>query len=319
MKNKYTFLDLCGEVLSNELTPLTPDDIWKKAVEAGLDQKIGSTGKTPSATIGARLYVDIRDNGEKSKFVQVSKRPALFMLRGYEVKKADIEKAVEKEEIAAEKSTSTFNERDLHPLLVKYVNTNQHFRCYTKTIFHENSTKRAKGFNQWLHPDLVGVYYSFNDYEDETTNLQKSLNVNSVKLFSFEMKKELTLGNLRECFFQAVSNSSWANEGYLVSLKIDEDLEFRTELQRLSNSFGIGIIKLDAANIEDSEIICPARYREIIDWDTLNRLAEDSPDFKTFVTNVNDSITIKKANQNEYDEVFDDEKYEKHIKDKKII
>ena len=177
---------------------MTPDGIWAKAIESGLDKQIGSTGKTPTATIGARLYVDIRDNGEESKFVQVSKRPPLFMLRGSEVKKADIDKAVEKQENDEKRTTSTFHERDLHPLLVKYVNTNQHFRCYTKTIFHENSTKKTKGFNEWLHPDLVGVYYPFNDYEEETTNLQQSLNVNSVKLFSFEMKKELTLGNLRE-------------------------------------------------------------------------------------------------------------------------
>ena len=319
MKNKYTFSDLCYDVLAKENAPLTPDAIWKKAVEIGLDKQLGTTGKTPSASIGARLYVDIRDNGEESKFVQVSKRPALFMLRGNDLKKADIEKAVEKQEIAAEKITSTYNERDLHPLLVKYVNANQHFKCYTKTIFHENSAKKIQGFNKWLHPDLVGVYYPFNDYETSTTNLQKSLYVNSIKMFSFEMKKELNFAHLREYFFQAVSNSSWANEGYLVALKIDEDPEFQTELQRLSNSFGIGIIKLDAENIEDSEIICPARYREIIDWDTLNRLVEDSPDFKTFITNVNDSITIKKAKKNEYDEILDDEKYEKHIKDKKIV
>jgi hypothetical protein len=31
------------------------------------------------------------------------------------------------------------------------------------------------------------------------------------------MKKELNFSNLRESYFQAVSNSSWANEGYLVT------------------------------------------------------------------------------------------------------
>ncbi len=319
MKTKYTFLNLCEDVFLQTNKPMTPDGIWAKAIESGLDKQIGSTGKTPTATIGARLYVDIRDNGEESKFVQVSKRPPLFMLRGSEVKKADIDKAVEKQENDEKRSTSTFHERDLHPLLVKYVNTNQHFRCYTKTIFHENSTKKTKGFNEWLHPDLVGVYYPFNDYEEETTNLQQSLNVNSVKLFSFEMKKELTLGNLRECFFQAVSNSSWANEGYLVTLKIAEAPDFRNEIQRLSNSFGIGIIQLNAENIEDSEIICPARSRDIIDWDTLNRLTVESPDFKHFITDIKNGIVIKKDNKNDYDEVLDDEKYEKHIKDKKII
>ena len=319
MKTKYTFLNLCEDVFLQTNKPMTPNEIWDKAKEIGLDNKIGTTGKTPTATIGARLYVDIRDNGENSKFEQVSKRPAMFILRGLDIKKSDIEKAIEKQETADTKTTSNFNERDLHPLLVKYVNENQHFKCYTKTIFHEKSAKKAKGVNEWLHPDLVGVYYPFDDYKPETTNLQKSLNVNSIKLFSFEMKKELNFVHLREYFFQAVSNSSWANEGYLVALKIDEDPDFRNELQRLSNAFGIGIIQLDAKNIEDSEILCPARTHDLIDWDTLNRLAEDSPDFKTFISNVNDSITIKKAKKNEYDEVLDDDDLDKHIKDKKII
>jgi len=73
MKSKYTFLDLCKEVLTQSNKPMTPNEIWDFAKQIGLDEKIGSTGKTPSATIGARLYVDIRDNGEESKILPISK------------------------------------------------------------------------------------------------------------------------------------------------------------------------------------------------------------------------------------------------------
>lgn len=124
--------------------------------------------------------------------------------------------------------------------------------------------------------------------------------------------------NLRQCFFQAVSNSSWANEGYLVCLRIDEDLEFRNELQRLSNAFGIGIIKLNAENINESEIICSARFNENLDWDTLDRLAEDSPDFKKFLNDLMDDNALGKVKSN-YDKVIPDEKYENYIREKKII
>lgn len=93
---------LCEEIIALAKQPMSPDEIWQKAKNQVLDKQLGTTGKTPSASIGARLYVDIRDNVEESKFVQVSKRPALFMLRGNDLKKADIEKAVEKQEIAAE-------------------------------------------------------------------------------------------------------------------------------------------------------------------------------------------------------------------------
>jgi hypothetical protein len=123
---------------------------------------------------------------------------------------------------------------------------------------------------------------------------------------------------LRQYFFQAVSNSSWANEGYLVCLKIDEDLEFKNELQRLTNAFGIGVIKLSAENINESEIICTARYNENIDWETLDRLVEDSPDFKKFLTDLMEDNALGKVKSN-YDKVIDDDEYVKYLKKKNII
>ena len=319
MQKQYTFFDLIKDVFEELKTPLSPDEIWEKAIELGFDKKLGSSGKTPSATVGARLYVDVKENGEKSTFVQVSKHPSRFILRGT-LKTEEIESKIEKtEEIEIKKNNeSNYNERDLHPLLVKYVKENAHFHCYTKTIYQENSVRKVKGANEWLHPDLVGVYFPFGDYSTETTKLQKSMNVNAIKLFSFEMKKHLDYSNLRQCFFQAVSNSSWANEGYLVCLRINNDSDFRNELQRLSNAFGIGIIKLNANDIHDSEIVCPARYNENIDWDTLDRLSEDSPDFRKFISDLTEDIALGKVKSN-YDKVISDEKFESYLKDKKII
>ena len=319
MQKQYTFFDLIKDVFEELKTPLSPDEIWEKAIELGFDKKLGSSGKTPSATVGARLYVDVKENGEKSTFVQVSKHPSRFILRGT-LKTEEIESKIEKtEEIEIKKNNeSNYNERDFHPLLVKYVKENAHFHCYTKTIFQENSVRKVKGANEWLHPDLVGVYFPFGDYSTETTKLQKSMNVNAIKLFSFEMKKHLDYSNLRQCFFQAVSNSSWANEGYLVCLRINNDSDFRNELQRLSNAFGIGIIKLNANDIHDSEIVCPARYNENIDWDTLDRLSEDSTDFRKFISDLTEDIALGKVKSN-YDKVISDEKFESYLKDKKII
>ena len=148
--------------------------------------------------------------------------------------------------------------------------------------------------------------------------LQTSLNVNSIKLFSFEMKKNIDYSNLRQYFFQAVSNSSWANEGYLVCLKIDEDPNFRNELQRLSNAFGIGIIKLNPESISESEIICNARYNENIDWDTLERLSEDNPDFNKFISDLTEDIALGKV-KSTYDKVITDDKFENYLKEKSII
>jgi hypothetical protein len=50
-----------------------------------------------------------------------------------------------------------------------------------------------------------------------------------------------------------------------------EDGEFEEELQRLSNSFGIGLIKLDLNDPDSSEVIFPAKRKENIDWETVNK------------------------------------------------
>ena len=67
----------------------------------------------------------------------------------------------------------------------------------------------------------------------------------SIKIYSFELKRKVMLSNLREVFFQTVSNSSWANESYLVTAELSNDEDLMIELKRLSTSFGIGVIKLD--------------------------------------------------------------------------
>jgi hypothetical protein len=320
MDAQYTFNDLTLEVLQKTGIPMSSQEIWEKAVELKLDQKIGSTGKTPWATIGARIYTNIKEAQTSSTYVQVSKRPTKFTLRSLYVNPTQTESIIQQQVKKMEEvvGKAKFHERDLHPLLVKYVFTEPHFNCYTKTIFHENSTKKIKGANEWLHPDLVGVYFPFNDYSAETRDLQSYLNVSSIKLFAFEIKIQLGFSNLRQSFFQAVSNASWANEGYLVCLKIDEDPDFKNEIQRLSNSFGIGIIKLNVESINESEVLFPTKYKEAIDWDTVNRLAEDSPDFRKFISYLTEDIKLSKIKSN-YDKVLNDEKLQDYIKEKKII
>ena len=59
--------------------------------------------------------------------------------------------------------------------------------------------------------------------------------------------------NYRESFFQAVSNSSWANEGYLVAAEIIQDDELLSELECLSIAFGI--IQLDITDIDALNIV----------------------------------------------------------------
>jgi hypothetical protein len=133
------------------------------------------------------------------------------------------------------------------------------------------------------------------------------------------MKIELNFGNLREYYFQAVSNSSWANEGYLVVLKLkDDDSELKDELRRLNNAFGIGLIKLNAENIDESEILFPSRINPELDWETVNRLAEENEEFKEFLDDVTADIGGGKARIKLYDEVKESNELMGYMKQKKI-
>ena len=64
------------QVLKEAGTALHAKDIAEQIMAAGLWQ---SDGKTPDATVSARLYSDIKSNGDKSPFVKVG--PQTFALR----------------------------------------------------------------------------------------------------------------------------------------------------------------------------------------------------------------------------------------------
>ncbi|MFH0983062.1 MAG: hypothetical protein V2A79_16205 [Planctomycetota bacterium] len=120
------------------------------------------------------------------------------------------------------------------------------------------------------------------------------------------MKRSLTKGNYREAYFQAVSNSSWAHEGYLVAADILQDDDFLAEIERLASSFGIGIIHLDPSDVDSSTILYPARSRDSLDWDTINKLCEQNEDFAKFIQDVKIDFGSKRVHRAEYDEVIHD-------------
>lgn len=315
---KTTFWDIIERTIEKVGTPLSSKEIWDKANELGTIGDYTTTGKTPWATIAAYCYTDINNNGDTSMIIQTSERPAQFFLRklAHTIDLQKVQKQKDTEEAKKEKvETKKFNERDLHSVLVAYAYGDSHFKANLKTIYHENSSKATKGQNEWLHPDLVGVYFPFRDYKSETLEIQNHLSITSIKLFSFELKISLNFGNLRQSFFQAVSNSSWANEGYLVALNIDDDPTFKDEVRRLNNAFGIGIIKLNPENVFESEIVFPSRISQEIDWDTVNRLANENSDFSDFLKLITEDCKLGKV-KSQYDKVLKLEELTKHIKDK---
>ncbi len=295
---KMTFKDLAYKILDEVKRPLTVEEIWEYAQEKNYDKQINSQGKTPPRTIGAQLYVDIRDN-PNFPFIKIGTRPVKFFLKHLS-DTTKFHEIASDEQKSPKKAKYNFRERDLHPFLTYFANT--YMNLFTKTIYHEKSRKRH--FNQWLHPDLVGVYFPIDDWNDEVLDFSKQIGMPPITLYSFELKIELGFNNLRKSFFQTVSNSSWAHEGYLVAAFIDQSEEFREELKRLSSSFGISIIKLDTEDPDASSIIFPAQRKAALDWDTINKLANENKDFENFISRIKKDIATKEIRKEEFDKVL---------------
>lgn len=244
--------------------------------------------KTPRATVSAQLGDYIRWGDTRVK--RVKKAGAYFYYLTKNESSIDIEllsgdnKIVDQSEvkIVHERKISkikTYDERSLHKLLSSFLKNEN---IYSKTIFHEQSTN--KDSNQiWTHPDMVGIQF-LNLQTKTSQNFVKSINkVDAFKMSSYEIKKEInTDSELKKAFFQSVSNSSWANYGYLVAFEFSDSLN--EEMARLNQSFGIGIIELNS-NPYQSKILYPAKYHDL-DFKTIDKLCKMNSEFDKFIEQV---------------------------------
>jgi hypothetical protein len=279
MANQYSFIDLAKEVLGQSDVALAPDEIWQKATALGLVTKLQTKGATPWQSLGASLYTVKPEKG----VIRLEGTPAKFGLAGKHegqfASKTHTSPTVE----PASTQPKIKHERDLHPFLA-YFAKGVMGEMAVKTIYHEKSKKLP--FGEWLHPDVVGFRLLSKDWASGAREIAQACGGSITRLYSFELKRQLNQQSLRESFFQCVSNSSWANEAWLVAEKLEESIEFDKELKRLSAWFGIGVIQLNVDAPESCEIRLPARYRDEIDWETVSKLADHNPDFQQFLGNV---------------------------------
>jgi hypothetical protein len=201
----------------------------------------------------------------------------------YYTEKSDIAEvaAAEGGAATADTGSKTRGEHGLYPLLSVYLW--EEFGIFSKRIDERRSSnKRGPNGNRWLYPDVVGMEDLGAEWHQEVRDCVNQYSDKRTKLWSFEAKLLINRSNVRECFFQAVSNSSWANFGYLVAAEI-EGQDTLKELRMLFAAHGIGLIKLDADNPAESQVLIPARERDEIDWDMANRLATENRDFLDYV------------------------------------
>ena len=281
------------------------------------------SGETPHSTVSALCGDFIRTGDSRvrrikekgSYFYYLAKNENAIDIDSIEV----LQEEPEKKNAKVQKDKA-FQERDLHKLLSSYL---KNLGIYTKTVFHEQSNNKDN--NQiWTHPDMVGIRF-LNLQNKVSQNFLKIINrVDTFKLNSYELKKELNNDSeLKKAFFQAVSNSSWANYGYLVAFEISDSLI--DEMERLNQSFGIGIIKLNA-NPYQSKILFQAKCRDL-DFKTIDKLCKLNKDFEKFIEQTEKLMTAEeryyKATEKELDEFCDDyfasdTDVQKYCKDKNI-
>ncbi len=266
--------------------PIKVTEIYHKAkvlFEKGeIESMFDYGGETPHQSVSSYIYTAL-NKGEELPFKKTQEKPALIALKG----------AVKELGLSTEKISAPIakiaHERDLHPFLTYMAINNENLKCYTKTIFHEESLKSPKGMDRWLYPDMVGVRFLHAEWSNENLiAFSKKFDTLPVKLVSFELKKEISVHNCRECYFQAISNSSWANEGYLVGRHIDtHNPQLMDLLKRLHASFGIGVIDL-RTNEDKSAILLNAKYKEKIDYTVASELSAKNEKFSGFLKSVVD-------------------------------
>ncbi|QEE97687.1 COG2958 family protein [Helicobacter pylori] len=295
-------IEIIQSVLEAIKEPIKVTLVYDKAQElfekGEITKMFDYWGNTPHQSVSASIYTAL-NKGEELPFFKVQEKPALIAL------KSAMNEPVLNTQKPSAPSVKIAHERDLHPFLTYMAINNENLKCYTKTIFHEESSKSPKGMDRWLYPDMVGVRFLHAELSNENLiAFSKKFDTLPVKLVSFELKKEISVHNCRECYFQAISNSSWANEGYLVGRHIDtHNPQLMDLLKRLHASFGIGVIDL-RTDENKSAILLNAKYKEKIDYTMAQELSEKNPKFSGFLKSVVDyDPDFPNRYKDEFDEV----------------
>lgn len=243
----------------------------------------------------SQLVAEIGACRSKGRFSEYIKTTAERPRKYYYSEKTEVQEIKD-----AEKRSKTNGqpEHDSYPRLCEYLFNE--LNIYPKRI-DERKSSNSKGSdgNKWLHPDIVGVKNLSDGWDNDVISCANKHAFNKTSLWSFEVKIKINLSNVREYFFQTVSNLSWANFSYLVAQTIDE--KAMAELQILCAGHNIGLIQLNCENPSESQILIPAIEKKELDWDMIDRIIKENPDFKEFVNLITEFYQTVKIKIRDWD------------------
>lgn len=282
---------LTARELANEILKRKPIDVEEKRKNSGfttmdecISQIVSEIGAAKNAIIKKDFHVRLTED-----------KPRKYLY--------DLNVIKENEPVITETMTSVFEDNDdeyaLYPKLCAFLYSNNNI--YPKRIDEKTSSNnKGKKGNIWLHPDIVGLEFLASNYDEHIREFMNNVApIEKIALYSYEVKLSLTKSNVRECFVQAATNSSWANFGYLVAAEIDSGV--MDECKLLANQFGIGLIRLDTEEpTENSDIVIQAQ-RKNLNWQTIDRIYKENKDFKVFIKYVNNSIKTNEVNPKDWD------------------
>ncbi|GAA8099407.1 hypothetical protein Kazakh3189_02320 [Helicobacter pylori] len=157
-------IGIVQSVLEALKEPIKVTEIYDKAKElferGEITKMFDYGGNTPDRSVSAFIYTAL-NKGEELPFLKAQEKPVLIAL-----KSAMNEPVLNIEKISAP-SAKIAHERGLHPFLTYMAIHNENLKCYTKTIFHEESSKSPKGMDRWLYPDMVGVRFLHAEWSNE--------------------------------------------------------------------------------------------------------------------------------------------------------
>ena len=282
---------LTARELANEILKRKPNDVEEKRKNSGfktmdecLSQIVSEIGAAKNAIIKKDFHVRLSEEHPRKYFY-------------------DSDATKNNIEIITKPATEVFEENDdeyaLYPKLCSFLYSNNNI--YPKRIDEKTSSNnKGKKGNIWLHPDIVGLEFLASNYDEHIREFMNNVApVEKIALYSYEVKINLTKSNVRECFVQAATNSSWANFGYLVASEIDEDV--MSECKLLANQFGIGLIRLDTEEPTEKSTIVIQAQRKNLNWQTIDRIYRENKDFKVFIKYVNNSIKTNAVNPKDWD------------------
>jgi len=275
--------------IANEIMRIFPDDVEEKRQRSRATKLTLETDSAMVQQIVAEIGAQRKAIQRKESRIKTTEgRPRKYYFTeksdADEIEADTLEVTAATEHEAVELNAhevEKFGEVSLYPLLVGFLRGE--LAVFSMRIDERRSkNNRGKGGNKWLYPDLVGMEDLSRSWNREVIDCAKEYSDKKTRLWSFEVKLKLNGSNVRESYFQAVSNSSWANIGYLVSSEI-EGGETINELRMLSGLHGIGVIRLDVDNVAESQIMIPARERSEIDWSTVSRLVDENSHFNKYI------------------------------------